>query len=138
VDGPIDTRAALLWFYPGLTPERAARFAEGCRGVVLAGTGLGHVGSDHLPWIRAATERGVVVAMTTQCLEGNVEPYVYSTGRDLLRAGVLYLGDLLPETAYAKMVWALGHSSEPAEVAQLLARDRAGEFHDRHDPRETA
>jgi glutamyl-tRNA(Gln) amidotransferase subunit D len=138
VDGPIDTQAALLWFYPGLTPERAARFAEGCRGVVVAGTGLGHVGSDHLPWIRAATERGVVVAMTTQCLEGNVEPYVYSTGRDLLQAGVLYLGDLLPETAYAKMVWALGHSSDPASVAQLLTRDRAGEFHERHDPRETA
>jgi glutamyl-tRNA(Gln) amidotransferase subunit D len=138
VDGPIDTHAALLWFYPGLTPERAARFAEGCRGIVLAGTGLGHVGSDHLPWIRAATERGVVVAMTTQCLEGNVEPYVYSTGRDLLRAGVLYLGDLLPETAYAKMVWALGHSSDPAKVAHLLTEDRAGEFHERHDPRETA
>jgi glutamyl-tRNA(Gln) amidotransferase subunit D len=137
VDGPIDPRAALLWFYPGLTPERAARFAEGCRGVVLAGTGLGHVGSDHLPWIRAATERGVVVAMTTQCLEGNVEPYVYATGRDLLRAGVLYLGDLLPETAYVKMVWALGHAPDAAGVARLLSQDRAGEFHERHDARET-
>lgn len=138
VDGPIDARAGLLWFYPGLTPERGARFAEGCRGVVLAGTGLGHVSSSHLPWIRAATERGVVVAMTTQCLEGNVEPYVYSTGRDLLRAGVLYLGDLLPETAYAKMVWALGHASDAPGVARLLLEDRAGEFHDRHDPRDSA
>ena len=138
MDGPIDARAVLLWFYPGLTPERAARFAEGCRGVVLAGTGLGHVGSAHLGWIRAATERGVVVAMTTQCLEGNVEPYVYATGRELLRAGVLYLGDLLPETAYVKMVWALGHSSDPKVVGELLLRDRAGEFHDRHDARESA
>jgi glutamyl-tRNA(Gln) amidotransferase subunit D len=136
VDGPIDTRAVLLWFYPGLSPERAARFAEGCRGVILAGTGLGHVGSAHLPWIRAATDRGVVIAMTTQCLEGNVEPYVYSTGRDLLRAGVLYLGDLLPETAYAKMVWALGHAPDREGVARLLSQDRAGEFHDRHQPRD--
>jgi glutamyl-tRNA(Gln) amidotransferase subunit D len=137
-DGPIDARASLLWFYPGLTPERAARFAEGCRGIVLAGTGLGHVGVDHVPWIRAATEKGVVVAMTTQCLEGNVEPYVYATGRELLRAGVLYLGDLLPETAYAKMVWALGHSSDPKVVGDLLFRDRAGEFHERHDARDSA
>jgi glutamyl-tRNA(Gln) amidotransferase subunit D len=76
--------------------------------------------------------------MTTQCLEGNVEPYVYSTGRELLRAGVLYLGDLLPETAYAKMVWALGHSDDPKEVAQLLMRDRAGEFHERHESRESS
>ena len=138
VDGPIDTRAGLLWFYPGLTPERASRFAEGCRGIVLAGTGLGHVGADHVPWIRAATERGLVVAMTTQCLEGNVEPYIYSTGRELLRAGVLYLGDLIPETAYVKMVWALGHASDPAGVARLLSEDRAGEFHDRHDARDSA
>jgi len=138
MDGPIDTRAALLWFYPGLTPERAEHFAEGCRGVVLAGTGLGHVGADHLPWIRAATRRGVVVAMTTQCLEGNVEPYIYSTGRELLGAGVLYLGDLLPETAYAKMVWALGHAPDAAGVSRLLSADRAGEFHDRHDARDLA
>ena len=138
VDGPIDARAALLWFYPGLPPERAARFAEGCRGVVLAGTGLGHVGADQIPWIRAATARGVVVAMTTQCLEGNVEPYVYATGRELLRSGVVYLGDLLPETAYAKMVWALGHASDPAEVAKLLTRERAGEFHERHESKESA
>jgi len=75
--------------------------------------------------------------MTTQCLEGNVEPYVYATGRELLRSGVIYLGDLLPETAYVKMVWALGHASEPAEVAKLLAHDRAGEFHARHPSRET-
>ena len=137
LDGPIDARAGLLWFYPGLTPERAERFIDGCRGVVLAGTGLGHVGVDHLAWIRAATARGVVVAMTTQCLEGNVEPYVYATGRELLRAGVLYLGDLLPETAFVKMVWALGHSSDPKVVAELLTRERAGEFHERHDPRES-
>jgi glutamyl-tRNA(Gln) amidotransferase subunit D len=138
LDGPIDVRACLLWFYPGLTPEQAARFAEGSRGVVLAGTGLGHVGSDHLPWIRAATARGASVAMTTQCLEGNVDPYVYATGRELQRAGVLYLGDLLPETAYAKMVWALGHASDRAGVSALLMKDRAGEFHERHDARDTA
>lgn len=137
LDGPIDVRAVLLWFYPGLTPERATRFAEGCRGVVLAGTGLGHVGSALLPWIRATTERGVVVAMTTQCLEGNVEPYVYSTGRELLRAGVVYLGDLLPETAYAKMLWALGKASEPAQVVRLLSADRAGEFHNRHEAKDS-
>jgi len=138
VDGPIDLRAVLLWFYPGLTPERAGRCVEGCRGVVLAGTGLGHVSTDHLPWIRAAVEKGVVVAMTTQCLEGNVDPYVYATGRELLRAGVLYLGDLLPETAYVKMTWALGHAPDSAGVARLLSQDQVGEFHDRHESRDAA
>jgi len=132
VEGPLDTRGGLLWFYPGLSPERAERFTHDLRGVVLAGTGLGHVASAHVPWIRAAVERGVVVAMTTQCLEGLADPYVYATGRELLQAGVVYLGDLLPETAYAKLLWALGRSPHRTEVEHLLSTDRAHEFQPRH------
>ena len=129
---PLDPRGGLLWFHPGLEPERAEGFARGLRGIVLAGTGLGHIATAHLDWIRSAIARGVVIAMTTQCLEGNADPYVYSTGRQLWQAGVLYLEDLLPETAYAKLLWALGRSSDPTEVARLLLRDRAGEFSARH------
>lgn len=132
MDGPLDRNAGLLWFYPGLTAERAEAYTEGLRGVVLAGTGLGHVGASHLGWIRRATAEGIVVAMTTQCLEGNVDPFVYATGRELQRAGVLYLGDLLPEVAYAKLLWALGHAADAKAVEALLLSDVAGEFHWRH------
>ncbi|MGA8275334.1 MAG: Glu-tRNA(Gln) amidotransferase subunit GatD [Thermoplasmata archaeon] len=131
-DLPIDTRAGLLWFYPGLAPEGASAFARELRGIVLAGTGLGHVSAAHLGWIREAVGRGAVVAMTTQCLGGRADPYVYATGRELLQAGVLYLDDLLPETAYAKLVWALGHSTTPDGVRALLRTPRAAEFLDRH------
>jgi glutamyl-tRNA(Gln) amidotransferase subunit D len=132
VDGPLDPAGGLLWFYPGLPPHQAETFATGLRGIVLAGTGLGHVASTHLDWIRRATGLGVVVAMTTQCLEGNADPLVYATGRELQRAGVLYLGDLLPETAYAKLLWALGHGADRPAVEALLLSDVAGEFHWRH------
>ncbi len=132
IDGPLDRAGGLLWFYPGLPPARAQEFAAGLRGIVLAGTGLGHVGSAHLDWIRRAIGAGTVVAMTTQCLAGNVDPFVYATGRELERAGVLYLGDLLPEVAYAKLLWALGHAADPKGVEALLLSDVAGEFHWRH------
>ncbi|MGI0129496.1 MAG: Glu-tRNA(Gln) amidotransferase subunit GatD [Thermoplasmata archaeon] len=132
VDGPLASNGGLLWFYPGLTPERAAAFADGLGGVVLAGTGLGHVGALHLDWIRRAVGNGQVVAMTTQCLEGSADPFVYATGRELQRAGVLYLGDLLPEVAFVKLLWALAHASEPKAVEALLLSDVAGEFHWRH------
>jgi len=128
----LDPTGGLLWFYPGLEPDRARAFAEGRRGLILAGTGLGHVSAAHLPWVRDAVARGAVIGMTTQTLGGDVDPYVYATGRELQRAGVLYLDDLLPETAYAKLLWALGRSPEPAEVARLLLEDRAGEFERRH------
>ena len=129
---PLDSRGGILWFYPGLEPGRAEEFVRGMRGIVLAGTGLGHIATAHLEWIRAATARGIVVVMTTQCLEGNADAFVYSTGRQLRRAGVVFLEDLLPETAYAKLLWALGRSNDPAEVARLLLTDRAGEFCSRH------
>lgn len=134
VSGPLDPRAQIVWFHPGLDPERVAAAVEGLRGVVLAGTGLGHVSSVHLPWIRAAVARGAIVAMTTQCLEGEADPFVYATGRALAKAGVVYLRDLLPEVAFAKLLWALGRSSDPPEIARLLLRDRAGEFEFRHGP----
>jgi glutamyl-tRNA(Gln) amidotransferase subunit D len=99
--------------------------------VVLAGTGLGHVSSAHLPWLREASARGVVVVMTTQCLGGAADPYVYATGRELLRSGVLYVGDMLPETAYAKLLWALGQSPDAQEVRRLMLAERAGEIQSR-------
>jgi glutamyl-tRNA(Gln) amidotransferase subunit D len=135
VDGPIDARAGLIWSHPGLTLETARAASAGLRGVVVAGTGLGHVAAHLVPWVRAETERGSVIAMTTQCLAGGADPYVYSTGRALLKAGALYLDDLLPETAFAKLVWALGHESTPDGVRRRLTADRAGEFARRHLPR---
>jgi glutamyl-tRNA(Gln) amidotransferase subunit D len=132
VSRPLGAPAALLWTHPGLEPTRAEGFVTGLRGVVIAGTGLGHTARDHLSWIRAATARGVVVAMTTQCLAGSVDPYVYATGRELLEAGVVFAGDMLPETAYVKMLWALGQGDDPSEVTRRFLEDRAGERVTRH------
>ncbi|MGC2035405.1 MAG: Glu-tRNA(Gln) amidotransferase subunit GatD, partial [Thermoplasmata archaeon] len=130
--GPLGLDAGLLWSYPGLEADRARAFVQQLRGVVLAGTGLGHIASAHIPWISEATAKGIVVVMTTQCLEGNVDPFVYETGRELVKAGVLYVRDMLPEVAYAKLLWALGRSRDRSEVHFLMLKDRAGELSDRH------
>lgn len=131
VDGPLDPNGALLWFYPGLAPAQAEAFAHDRRGIILAGTGLGHVGEAHLDWIRRAMDRGAVVGMTTQCLAGAVDPYVYATGRDLVREGVTYLGDMLPETAYVKLLWALGHERDGNGVRRRLVTPIAGDLSER-------
>jgi len=58
---------------------------------------------------------------------------VYSTGRDLLRMGVLPLGDMLPETALVKMMWAFGHESNPEVVKKIMLTNIANEFSDRRE-----
>ncbi|MCI4347819.1 MAG: asparaginase domain-containing protein, partial [Thermoplasmata archaeon] len=128
IDAHLDARAALVTYYPGLSPIRLRRFVRADRGLVLAGTGLGHVSRVHLRALRRLIAKGLIVAMTTQCLSGGTDPYVYATGRELVREGVVFLGDLLPETAYAKMLWALGQSEDPARVRAILLEDIAGEF----------
>jgi glutamyl-tRNA(Gln) amidotransferase subunit D len=128
IDGRLDERVALVTYFPGLSPARLRRFVRNERGVVLAGTGLGHVSRAHLRDLRRLVQNGVVIGMTTQCLGGGTDPYVYATGRELQREGVVYLDDLLPETAYAKMMWALAQSEDPARVRALLLEDQVGEF----------
>jgi glutamyl-tRNA(Gln) amidotransferase subunit D len=123
-----DEKGALLWIHPGLTEKVAVAHTEGARGIILAGTGMGHVPTSLLPWIKREVKGGTVVAMTTQCLGGTVDPFVYSRGRELSAAGVLYLGDIFPETAFVKLLWALKHFSDAKQVGDAMVREIAGEF----------
>jgi glutamyl-tRNA(Gln) amidotransferase subunit D len=120
----------LLKFAPGMD---AARFdpLDGKAGVVIEGTGLGHVNSAFVDRIGDLVDDGTVVAMTSQCLEGRVCDRVYDTGRDLLDAGVVEAGDTLPGTAYVKLMWALANTADPAEA---MRRPVAGELTERSVP----
>lgn len=126
----LEEDVALVWSHPGLKPE-ALHLAR--KGLVLAGTGLGHVANRLVPEIARLRARGTLVAMATQCLHGRANLAVYSTGRDLLKAGVVPAGDMLPETAYVKLMWALGRARTPEEAAKLFATPTAGEMDERSD-----
>jgi len=86
-----------------------------------------------LPAIKRAVDSGLHVCMTTQCINGKANPYVYSAGRLLSQAGVQYLSDMLTETAYVKLGWALGQKKGASEVSELMARNVAGEYNNRHE-----
>ncbi|MBC7115213.1 MAG: glutamyl-tRNA(Gln) amidotransferase subunit [Archaeoglobi archaeon] len=127
----IEERCALIKFYPGAPPEIIDYFVErNYRGIVIEGTGLGHVSSEWIPHVSSAVERGVVVVMTSQCLFGRVCDRVYDTGRDLLKAGVIEAEDMLPETALVKLMWLLGNYS-PEETRKLMKVNIAGEINPR-------
>src|SRR5213594_2465162 len=130
-DPRLDPEVALVWFHPGLTPQAVARALEGVHGAVIAGTGLGHVAHDLIPVIAGSTKAGTPVVVTTQTLQGRVGLRVYDTGRDLLRAGAIDGQDMLPEVAFVKLMWALGRTKDPAEVARIMTTDVSGEINPR-------
>ena len=120
----------LVKFTPGMDPA-ALDYLDGKSGVVIEGTGLGHVHTDLIPRFEALVDDGTTVAMTSQCLEGRVCDRVYDTGRDLLDAGVVESGDTLPGTAKVKLMWALANVADPEDA---MGRDLAGELTEESKP----
>ncbi|MEM4284028.1 MAG: Glu-tRNA(Gln) amidotransferase subunit GatD, partial [Candidatus Caldarchaeum sp.] len=134
-----DERVMLVKFFPGMKPEALELLVErmGLRGVILEGTGLGHVASSFVPVLKSLREKGVFVGMTSQCRFGRVNMNVYENGRDLMRAGVIPLDNMLPETALVKLMWVLGKLGQKAayeEVKNLMLTDICGEIGGRTGP----
>ena len=126
----LDAEVELVKFTPGMDPA-ALDYLDGTSGVVVEGTGLGHVSTDLIPRLGELVDEGTVVAMTSQCIEGRVCDRVYDTGRDLLEAGVVEAGDTLPGTATVKLMWALVNVGDAADA---MGDDLAGELRERSVP----
>ncbi len=112
-------KAFLLKVFPGISPEilefiREKKF----KGLIIEGTGMGHVADELIEGLKGLVKDGVFVGMTTQCIYGTTNLNVYSTGRKLLEAGVQPLGDMLPETALVKLMWVLGNFGDDIETVR--------------------
>src|SRR6184192_3399493 len=127
-----DHHAYLLKFYPGFDPQLIdAAVKAGARGLVLEGTGLGHVSKYCYDSIRNAVKNDVPIFMTSQTIWGRVDMNVYVTGRDLLNLGVVPLEDMIPETALVKLMWVLGQTRSIYKVHGLMLQPIAGEITER-------
>jgi glutamyl-tRNA(Gln) amidotransferase subunit D len=132
-----DERVTILYYYPGMHADVVEALVDrGYRGIVIAGTGLGHVNRKIYPALERAHAAGVHMYMTLQTLWGFVQMQVYETGREILQLGVVPLANMLPEVAFVKLGWALGvHPDDPAAVERLMTTTLAGEMTERepHD-----
>ncbi|MGM0387524.1 MAG: Glu-tRNA(Gln) amidotransferase subunit GatD [Natrinema limicola] len=130
IEPELEADVELVKFTPGMDPA-FLDVAEGSEGLIVEGTGLGHVHTDLIPQLEELIADGTTVVMTSQCLEGRVCDRVYDTGRDLLEAGVIEAGDTLPGTAKVKLMWALENSEN---VEEAMDTSLAGELQERSVP----
>ncbi len=132
VDPAYDDRTTIVYYYPGMHPDLVDALVEkGYHGIVIAGTGLGHVNKPLYPALKRAIAAGVHVVMAVQTLWGYAQMYVYDTGRDLLDLGIVPLENMLPETALMKLSWVLGHTRDHAEVMRMMRRPVSHEITER-------
>lgn len=116
-----EEKVAIIYYYPNMMPDMIDSLIEnGYKGIIIAGTGLGHVNKPLYPALDRAREAGVAVYMTVQTLWGYVQMFVYETGREMMALGVIPGENLLPEVAYIKLGWALGQTSDLEEVKRIM------------------
>jgi glutamyl-tRNA(Gln) amidotransferase subunit D len=116
-----EDKVTMLYYYPGMSPDILDSMVElGYKGIIIIGTGLGHVNKELYPAIERAQAKGVHMFMTLQTLWGYVQMFVYDTGRDMMAKGIIPLGNMLPEVAFIKLGWVLGQTNDPEKVKQLM------------------
>ncbi len=127
-----DDRVSLVYYYPNMKPDIIDSLVDnGYKGIVIAGTGLGHVNKPLYPALDRAREAGVHIYMTVQTMWGYVQMYVYETGREIMGLGVVPAANMLPEVAYVKLGWALGQTHDRDEVKRIMLSPVNGETTER-------
>lgn len=123
---------SIVYYYPNMRPDIIESLIDnGYKGIVIAGTGLGHVNKPLYPALKRAHEKGIAIYMTVQTLWGYVQMYVYDTGRDMMELGVIPAENMLPEVAYVKLGWVLAQTTEPKKVREMMLSPIAGEITER-------
>ncbi len=136
----LNDNVALVYVHPNIKPKLISSL-DSYDGVVLMGTGLGHVPTNpfndktvkaiYKP-ITELIRSDIPVVMSSQTIYGRLCMRVYTNGRLLRDAGVIGDGaDWTPETAYAKLCWVLGQTKKMKEVEKLMMTNMVGEISER-------
>jgi len=130
VNTKFDDKVAIVYFYPGMDPQIIENLIkQRYHGIVIAGTGLGHVSQKLLSVLKKCYKTKIPVVMTSQCLYGRVHPYVYSRLREIsMDTNVIYGEDMTPETAYIKLMYVLGQTKDMDKVKELMTTNMVGEI----------
>lgn len=132
INTAFEEQVSIVYYYPNMKPDIIDSLIDNnYKGIVIAGTGLGHVNKPLYPSLKRAKEKGIAVYMTVQTLWGYVQMYVYDTGRDMMELGVIPGANILPEVGYMKLGWALGQTNDLEKVREIMMTPIAGEITER-------
>jgi len=129
-------KVALVKFYPGQDASILDFYALKYKGIVIEVGGLGHLpvseaGHTWIPALKKHIKSGFIVCAAAQTIYGRLNPLVYSNGRELIDAGVIFLEDMLAETALVKLGFLLGHYGWKKDIKEKMLENMSGELNER-------
>jgi glutamyl-tRNA(Gln) amidotransferase subunit D len=133
LDTGFNDKVALVKFYPGQDATILDFYALKYKGIVIEASGLGHLPvseskNNWLPTLKKHIRNGLVVCAAAQTINGRLDPKVYSNGRELIDAGVIFLEDMLAETALVKLGYLLGHYGNKKVIGEMMLENLSGEL----------
>jgi L-asparaginase len=132
----LEDRVMDLTLYPGVRGDQLKPFFERAdiKGFVLRTFGSGTTPRDAelLEAVAGAAQRGKMMLVVTQCLEGSVDLGRYDASTTLLESGVISGFDLTPEAALVKLMWLLAVENDAELQAQIQVSHRGEQSYDHH------
>jgi len=143
VDLKMNPKVGLIWIHPNINPKFIESLSKFYDGIVIAGTGLGHVPTNPfkdklaksiVPALKNLIDSGIPVVIAPQTIFGRINLNVYTSGRVLKEIGVIgdYC-DWLPEVALVKLMWVLGHTKNMKKIKEMMLTNIAGEISERSE-----
>ncbi len=121
INAVFEEKVGIVYYYPNMQPDVIDSLVDNeYKGIVIAGTGLGHVNKHVYKSLERARDKNIAVYMTVQTLWGYVQMYVYETGREMMDLGIIPAANMLPEVAYVKLGWALAQTNDLEEVKKIM------------------
>ena len=138
INTKLDDNVKLLVSYPSIGGDIIDYYLKNrVSGFVIAGTGFGNLPLDDktvYSALKKADKENVPVVITPQTVYGATNRFVYSTLRELSKLkNVIYVGDMTTETAFIKLMFALGQSKKIDEIRSIMTTNLAGELSERNE-----
>ena len=137
IDGKFIPKVALIKIFPGLEPKLLEELPNfGYRGIVLEGYGAGNIPIEKRSLVEAINslkESNIPVIITSVCIFGKTELFLYETGQLAQEAGAISGFDMISEVAMIKLMWVLSKTSALDRIEELMHTNLAGEINQTAD-----
>ncbi|MCR4368803.1 MAG: asparaginase [archaeon] len=130
----LEQEVATIKVYPGFDGGRIKLLIDdGAAGIVIEGYGLGNLpllDNGLKEGIKYAEKKNIPIALTSDCFLGSYwkEIYPLEIGKRLKGMRVIHCYDMLTETAYVKMMWAMAITKKYPEIKKMMQTNYAGEI----------